>query len=226
MGDCRLVGPVPTGTVTFLFTDIEDSTRLWDQHPGEMREALERHDQTLEDVMAAHGGFVFSHGGDGVAVAFQRAGDAVAAAVEAQRALLGESWPSGIELRIRMGLHTGEANERDGDYFGPPLNRAARLMSAAHGGQILVSATTTEMLWSMTGIELVDQGSLDLRGVSDPVHAFGLSADGVPWIERELKTEWTPRGNLPVPVDELFGSVAELQRRVADLPRRQPERLS
>ena len=142
----------PSGTVTFLFTDVENSTAWWDRHPGEMREALARHDRILNQAVTAHAGFVFSHGGDGVGVAFQRAGDAVGAAVEAQRALLAETWPPGLELRVRMGLHTGEADERDGDYFGPPLNRAARLMSAAHGGQILVSATTAEMLWSATGI--------------------------------------------------------------------------
>jgi predicted ATPase/class 3 adenylate cyclase len=220
MGDYPVVGPVPTGTVTFLFSDIENSTALWDQHPVGMRVALKRHDRILQDVMTAHGGFVFSHGGDGVAVAFQRAGDAVTAAVEAQRVLLGEPWPAGVELRVRMGLHTGEADERDGDYFGPPLNRAARLMSAAHGGQILVSSTTADMLWSMTGIELVDQGSLDLRGVSEPVHAFGVTAEGVPWFELEPRTIRTLVGNLPAPPNEWFGSVAELRRRVANLPHR------
>jgi predicted ATPase/class 3 adenylate cyclase len=220
MGDCRFVGPVPTGTVTFLFTDIENSTALWDEHPVEMRTALERHDRILQGVMAAQSGFVFSHGGDGVAVAFHRAAEAVAAAVEVQRALLDESWPSGVELRVRMGLHTGEADERDGDYFGPPLNRAARLMSAAHGGQIVVSATTAEMLWSMTGIELVDIGQLQLRGVSNRVHAFGVSAEDLPWVEREPRTARTLVGNLPAPVNEWFGSVAELRRRVSNLPSR------
>jgi predicted ATPase/class 3 adenylate cyclase len=210
----------PSGTATFLFTDIENSTALWDRHPGEMRQAVERHDRILHDTMEAHGGFVFSHGGDGVAVAFQRAGDAVAAAVAAQRALLEEPWPAGVELRVRMGLHTGEADERDGDYFGPPLNRAARLMTEAHGGQIVVSATTADMLWSVTGIELVDIGQLELRGVSDRIHAFAVIAEGVPWLERAPKAGRTLVGNLPFPVDEWFGSVAELRRRVADLPRR------
>jgi predicted ATPase len=185
-----------------------------------MREALERHDRILHDAMAAHDGFVFSHGGDGVAVAFERARDAVAAAVEAQRALLAEPWPPGLELRVRMGLNTGEADERNGDYFGPPLNRAARLMSAAHGGQILVSATTAEMLWSVTGIELVDLGLLELRGIADPIHAYGVRADGVSWVEGEPTTARTPVGNLPAPVTEWFGSVAELHRRVANLPQR------
>jgi class 3 adenylate cyclase len=140
-----VVPPPPSGTLTFLFTDVENSTGWWDQHPGEMRTALERHDTILQGAITAHAGFVFSRSGDGVAAAFKRAGDAVAAAVEAQRASLGEPWPPELELRVRMGLHTGEADERDGDYFGPPLNRAARLMSAARGGQILLSGTTAEM---------------------------------------------------------------------------------
>jgi predicted ATPase/class 3 adenylate cyclase len=206
--------------VTFLFTDVEDSTVWWDRLPGEMRQALARHDRILQDAVTAHGGYMFSRGGDGVAVAFQRAGDALTAAVEAQRSLLGEVWPPGVDLRVRMGLHTGEADERDGDYFGPPLNRAARLMSTANGGQILVSATTAEMLWSVTGIELVDLGMLELRGVSDPIHAFGVRTNDIPWLERELRTTRTTVGNLPAPVDEWFGSVADLRRRVADLPRR------
>jgi class 3 adenylate cyclase len=123
--------------VTFLFTDIENSTALWDQHPGEMRQALERHDRIVHDAIVAHGGFVFSRGGDGVAVAFQRAADAVATAVEAQRTLLEGPWPAGVELRVRMGVHTGEADEREGDYFGPPLNRGeAALEPAQHLARI------------------------------------------------------------------------------------------
>ena len=118
----------PSGTVTFLFTDIEGSTRLWDEHPEEMREALARHDSILREAIVGHEGVVFSTGGDGVAAAFQRAGDAVAAAVAAQRSLQSESWPGATLLKVRMGLHTGETQERDGDYFGPPVNRAARVM--------------------------------------------------------------------------------------------------
>jgi predicted ATPase/class 3 adenylate cyclase len=206
--------------VTFLFTDIEGSTRLWDQRPREMRAALARHDRILRDAIAAHGGFVFSHGGDGVAAAFQRAGDALLAAIEAGRGLLVGPWPIGLELRVRMGVHTGEADEREGDYFGPPLNQAARLMSAARGGQILVSATTAGMLWSVTGIEWVDVGLVELRGIGDPMHAFGVIAEGVPWVEREPKSVETMAGNVPTPVDEWFGSIAELRRRVVDLSRR------
>jgi class 3 adenylate cyclase len=210
----------PSGTATFLFTDVVNSTEWWDRHPVEMQEAVERHDRILVQAITAHAGFVFSRGGDGLAVAFERARDALAAAVAAQRELLAGPWPPGLELRVRMGLHTGEADERDGDYFGPPLNRAARLMSAAHGGQILVSATTAEMLWSVAGIELVDLGLLELRGIGDPVHAYGLGAEGVPWVEREPTIARTPVGNLPAPLNEWFGSVAELHRHVANLPRR------
>jgi predicted ATPase len=90
-------------------------------------------------------------------------------------------------------------------------------MSAAHGGQIVASSTTADMLWSMSGIELVDLGPLELRGVSDRIHTYGVSAEGVPWLERPPRVGWTPIGNLPLPVDEWFGSVAELRRRVANL---------
>ncbi len=99
--------------VTFLFTDLEGSTRLWEEHPDAMRDALARHDKVLRAVIDGHSGFVFSTGGDGVAAAFQRSGDAVAAAIASQVALLTEPWPEPVELRVRMGLHTGEANERD-----------------------------------------------------------------------------------------------------------------
>ena len=107
----------PTGTVTFLFTDIEESTRLWEQHEPATRVAVERHDRMMRERVGEHGGYVFSTAGDAFAVAFDRAGDAVAAAVSAQRALEAEPWPSPIRVRVRMGVHTGEAHERDGDYF-------------------------------------------------------------------------------------------------------------
>ena len=125
------MGSRPSGTVTFLFTDIVGSTRLWDEHPSEMETALARHDAILRDAVDGHDGLVFSTGGDGVAAVFGRSVDAVAAAVQAQRALQAEHWPEGASLSVRMGLHTGEVQERDGDYFGPPVNRAARVMAAA-----------------------------------------------------------------------------------------------
>ncbi len=153
----------PSGTVTFLFTDVEGSTRLWEAVPEAMRLALARHDELLRAAIEAHGGRVFSTGGDGFAVAFQRAGDASRAAVDAQAALAVEEWPEGAPIRVRMGLHTGEAEERGGDYFGPDVNRASRLMGVAHGGQVVCSSVTAELL---RGVELTDLGEHRLRDLS------------------------------------------------------------
>ena len=128
-----LTGGPPSGVVTFLFTDIEGSTRRWEADAEAMRAALSKHDQVLQAAINSHDGFVFSHTGDGVVAAFASPRSAVDAAVKAQLAL---------ELPVRMGLATGEAELRDGDYFGTVLNRAARVMAAGHGGQILVADST------------------------------------------------------------------------------------
>ena len=132
--------------VTFVFTDIEGSTRRWEADANAMRAALLVHDQVLLTAIETHGGYLFSHTGDGVVAAFASPKCAVDAAVAAQRAL---------ELPVRMGLATGEAELRDGDYFGTVLNRAARVMAAGHGGQILVADSTAVLL---SGIDLVDLG--------------------------------------------------------------------
>ena len=137
---------MPSGTVTFLFTDIEGSTRLWDERPDPMREALARHDELLRSSIAGHGGYVFSAAGDGLGAAFARSIDALSAAVDAQRALTAEPWPQGAALRVRMGVHSGETEERDGNYFGSAVNRAARIMAAAQGGQVVVSDVTAGLL--------------------------------------------------------------------------------
>ena len=135
---------LPTGTVTFLFTDLETSTRNWEeQADGVMRDALARHDEILRDAVESHGGIVFSTMGDGIAAVFASAPDAVAAALDAQCALLADKWGERGILRARMGLHTDEGRLRASDqYENRPLNRCARLMSAAHGGQILISGAT------------------------------------------------------------------------------------
>jgi class 3 adenylate cyclase len=122
----------PTGTVTFLFTDIEGSSKLWEQHASAMREALARHDALLRQTIEAHGGTVFKTMGDQCCAAFASAADALAAALAGQRALQSEAWEPTGPLRVRMALHTGAAEARDGDYFGPPLNRVARLLQAGH----------------------------------------------------------------------------------------------
>src|ERR1700751_2525776 len=165
--DIGAVAP-PTGTVSFLFTDIEGSTRLWDEHPESMREALALHDPIVRRTIEASRGYVFATGGDGFAAAFQRVRDALRAAVGAQGSLEDVAWPAGVLLRVRMGLHTGEAEERHGDYLGSAVNRAARLMSLAHGGQIVVSEATADLAADSLpdGVGLVDLGEHVLRALS------------------------------------------------------------
>src|SRR5262249_7810700 len=139
------VPELPSGTVTFLFTDIEGSTRLWETVPEAMQVALARHDEILRASIGEHDGYVFSTGGDGFGVAFPTAGDALASAMEAQDGLAEEPWPDGATIGGGMGLHPGEVEERDGDYFGPAVNRAARLMAVAHGGQVICSQATAAL---------------------------------------------------------------------------------
>src|SRR6266487_1479482 len=124
---------LPSGTVTFLFTDIEGSTSRWEHQPEAMRVALARHDALVRAAIVEHGGHVVKTMGDAFHAAFSRAPDAVVAVLDVQRHLQDEAWGEAGPLRVRMALHTGVAEERDGDYYGPVLNRAARLMSAGHG---------------------------------------------------------------------------------------------
>jgi adenylate cyclase len=136
---------LPTGTVTFLFTDIEGSTRLWESQQAAMQVALPRHDALVRQCVKAHDGHVFKTGGDAFCAAFHTASDALAAALDAQRALHAERWPESAKLRVRMALHTGAVETRDSDYFGAPLNRVARLLAAGHGGQTLLSESTHDL---------------------------------------------------------------------------------
>ena len=131
-------GVLPSGTVTFLFTDVEGSTRLWAADKDAMSASLLVHDAILRGAIEGNGGYVFTTAGDSFASAFGRASDAVRAATESQRALTDAKWP-GPMLRVRMGLHLGEAEERSGDYFGPVVNTAARVEAAGHGGQTLIT---------------------------------------------------------------------------------------
>src|SRR5919198_5648446 len=139
---------LPTGTVTFLFTDVEGSTKLWERHPEQMRVALARHDQLIESLVQQHQGVVVRPRGEGDSrfAVFARATDAVAAAAAIQRALHEEPWPAEAPLRVRMAVHTGEADLRDGDYYGSAVNRCARLRAIAHGGQTLVSSVTADLV--------------------------------------------------------------------------------
>jgi predicted ATPase len=189
--------------VTFLFTDIEGSTSLWEASPESMHSALARHDAIVRGAIEAHSGFVFSTGGDGLAAAFSRAGDAVAAALHGQAGLAAEPWPDGALIRVRMGLHTGEVDERDGNYFGPSVNRAARLMAVGHGGQILCSAATAELL---DGVELVDLGRHRLRDVASAQRVFQLGSQPFPG----LRTVDAVPSNLPAETSTFVGRDREL----------------
>jgi predicted ATPase/class 3 adenylate cyclase len=213
------MGVRPAGTATFLFTDIEDSTRLWDESSDLMSVALVRHDEIIRSAIEGHGGFVFTIGGDGFGAAFARADDAVSAAVDAQRSLSVEGWPEQLPLRVRMGVHTGEAVERDGNYYGPPVNRAARIMGTANGGQVVVSSLTAALLERSVDIEMIDLGSVRLKGVADLIQVFGVRADGLAWIDRPLVSVQTTAGNLPRLHDEGVGDLATLQARVSRLSR-------
>ena len=130
---------IPTGTVTFLFTDVEGSTRLWEESRQAMTIALARHDQIMRDAIESRHGYIFATGGDAFSASFQAVSDALEAALSAQVALREEAW-SEIDVRVRMAIHVGEAEERGGDYFGPTLNRTARVLSTGNGSEILVSS--------------------------------------------------------------------------------------
>jgi predicted ATPase/class 3 adenylate cyclase len=193
----------PTGVVTFLFTDIEGSTRRWEADADAMRSALAAHDAQLRDAIQAHDGWLFKHTGDGVCAVFSSPRSAVDAAVDAQRAL---------ELPVRMGIATGEAELRDGDYFGAVLNRAARVMSAGHGGQVLLDGTTAGLLQA---VDLTTLGSKRLRDIAKPVDIFQLQAGGLRSDFPALKTDDATPGNLRVPTTNLIGreaDIAELQK--------------
>jgi class 3 adenylate cyclase len=150
----------PTGTVTFLFTDIEGSTKMWEQDAQAMQEALARHDKILRNAIEEKEGYVFKTVGDAFCCAFPTAPDALQGALSAQRTLFAEEGVETGALRVRMALHMGAAEERDGDYFGPPVNRVARLLSAAHGGQVLLSLPTQELVRDQlpVGMSLRDLG--------------------------------------------------------------------
>lgn len=195
------MGENPTGTVTFLFTDIEGSTERWQRDRESMAEALAVHDELIRAAVTRHGGVVFKHTGDGMCVIFASAPEAVAAATEVQ---------SDVALPVRMGLHTGEAESRDGDYFGPTLNRAARVMDAGHGGQVLVSSATAGLL---SGLDLVDLGEHQLKGLETPERLYQVGAGEFP----ALRTPRPMIGNLPVELSTFVGRSHEVKSLVEEL---------
>ena len=211
-----MVSELPSGTVTFLFTDLEGSTRLWEEHPDEMRGALVHHDALLREAIEAHGGYVVKTTGDGLHAAFAAAHDAIDAAVAGQLALRGERWGAAGPLSVRMGIHSGPADLRDGDYYGTAVNRAARLMSVAHGGQIVVSLATEELVQD-SGVGLLDLGEYALRDLSRAERIFQVVHPELTREFERLKTLDSFAGNLPVQYTSFVGRDEEFAKVVAIL---------
>jgi predicted ATPase/class 3 adenylate cyclase len=203
---------LPSGTVSFLFTDLEGSTRLWEEHPEAMQAALARHDAILREAIVADNGHLVKTTGDGVHAVFETARDALRAAVRGQRKLYEQDWPLTGPLRVRMGVHTGEAQRRDGDYYGTAANRAARLMAAAHGGQILVSLTTEELLRDArdTGTRFVDLGAHRLRDLSRAEQLFQVVTDDLPCEFPPIQSIDAFPGNLPLQLTSFVGREGEV----------------
>ena len=171
----------------FLFSDIEGSTRLWSTFPESMGSALELHDQLMRDAVSAAGGELFKHTGDGIVARFDAAAPAVHAAIAAQRALAAADWGPVGEIRVRIGMHVGDAQERSGDWYGPALNRAARLMAVGHGGQILLSAAAAELArHDLHDVVLVDLGLHRLRDLAEPEHVWQVAAAGLVEVVRTV----------------------------------------
>ncbi|MBE1550959.1 putative ATPase [Mycobacterium sp. OAS707] len=184
--------------LTFLFTDIEGSTRRWEADADAMRVALETHNKVLRDAVEANDGKVFNYTGDGMCAVFHSPRSAVDAAVDAQRT---------VELPVRMGIASGEAELRGDDYFGAVLNRTARVMAAGHGGQILIDGATVGLL---NGVDLIPLGSKRLRDIANPVTLFQVQADGLRTEFPPLKTADPARGNLRPRNTTFIGREAEL----------------
>jgi adenylate cyclase len=182
--------PLPVGTVTFLFTDIEGSTRLWEEQTEIMRTALTRHDALLGEIIVKGGGRIFKTAGDSFCAAFSGAPEAVAAAVAAQQALHAERWPEPVHLRVRMALHSGSAELRNNDYFGPTLNRVARLLAIAHGGQTLLSERARELCHDTmpAGVTLMPLGEHGLKDITRREGVFQLCHPALPLAFPPLRT--------------------------------------
>ena len=203
---------MPTGTVTFLFTDLEGSTRLWEESPEAMKGALARHDEIVRGAIERHGGYVVKTTGDGFHAAFSTAAAAAGAGLAAQLSLAGEAWGSTGALRVRMGIHAGSAELRDGDYYGTAPNRAARLMSAAHGGQLVLSQTTADLVGDglPDGAVLIDLGEHRLRDLARAEQVFQLGTPGLAAEFPPLRSLDAFPGNLPLQLSSFVGRDEEL----------------
>ena len=205
-------GPRPTGLSTFLFSDLVGSTGLWERHPIDMPAALARHDALVRLAISEHDGYVFTATGDGFTAAFASELDALRAAVAIQRAMAGERWGDVGPLALRIAVHTGVAHERDGDYFGPTLNRCARLLETVEGGQIVASAATEALVADRLDddIRLVAAGERRLRDLSRPERVFAVVVEDVASTLRPLPVLECCRSRVPSPSGVVAGRESEI----------------
>ncbi|MFL7871259.1 MAG: adenylate/guanylate cyclase domain-containing protein [Anaerolineales bacterium] len=208
---------LPSGTVTFLFTDIENSTPMWEKYPEAMKSALAKHDSILKEAIESNSGQIIKTTGDGVHAVFSTAIDAVKASLDAQREFQTSEAPtnsetSDVSLRVRMGIHTGEAELRDGDYYGSTLNRAARIMSIGHGRQILISDITLQVAREhfLKEISILDLGLHHLKGLNRPEQIYQLNAPGLQQEFPPLKSLSQATNNLPTQLSSFIGREREL----------------
>lgn len=204
---------MPSGSVTFLFTDIEGSTQRWEQHHAAMEAAVKRHDELLRAEIERHHGYVFKTVGDAFCAVFDEVGDAVAAAIDAQRQLAKEDFSSVDGIRVRMGVHTGQASERGGDYFGPDVNRVARLTSIGHGCQVLLSGAVQQIFRDQipSDATLIDLGLRRLKDLTKPEQVWQLQIAGLPGDFPPLTSLDARANNLPIQATSLLGRETDLE---------------
>ena len=204
---------IPSGTITFLFSDIEGSTQRWEEDRVSMQSAFNRQEEIMRTAMQNHGGYVYKMIGDAFQVAFSSAPAALAASLEAQRAMQTATWDDSAPIKVRIALHTGETEERGDDYVGPLLNRVARLMAAAHGGQILLTRTTSELVQENlpAGARLIDLGSHRLKDLERPEQIYQLAAAGLQVDFPALNTLDARPNNLPIQLTRFIGRDEELK---------------
>ena len=217
---------IPSGIVTFLFTDIEGSTRLWDEHPETMKIALARHDEILRNSIRSDDGHVFKTVGDAFCAAFSATSQAVASALKIQTALAGEQWEVPGGIRVRIALHAGEAQERDDDYFGPTVNRVARLLSTAHGGQVVVSLAVSELAKDSLPerASFLSLGRFRLKDLSQVQEVYQLRHPDLPDQFAPLVTLDSRPNNLKPQPTTFMGREKELGQ-IVELLRREDTRL-
>lgn len=199
-------------TLTFVFTDVVGSTRLWEEHPVEMGRAMERHDAVATSVMAEHSVLSLKNTGDGFMGVFGSAFHAVLAAIELQKTLVAEDWSGGVRPEVRIGIHTGAATVRHGDFFGSTVNRAARVEEVAHGGQVIMSQSTAELAAEHLGpdVHMIDLGTRRLRDLAQPEQLFQAVGAGMQEQFPPLPTLDHFRHNLPIEWSSFVGRERDL----------------